>query len=535
MVKPLCTGDTICLRAPDYMSFLQLEVTQIVPSPYQHRRVFDDAALRELARSIEQDGLLQPITVRPVKDHFELIAGERRWRAFQLTPLKTIPARVLEVNDLQARRLCATENLQRADLANLEEVMALAELVDASLLLDCGDEYAQIGILQEPKWRVKALLSKLDSDRRNGTDFFTHKFVGKVETIFTGLPKPKEWRSFLEHDLPLLFTPDEVQQFALEHRLSKSQTKAVETLRKAAPEVFKEIVKATPERVIERILELASDPIHPAAESKTRDIEEVRDLSADVICQAAKNSQVLQRQESALLVETTVTSRPVAPPVNPVKPGDWWTLGRHRLYCGDTSQPEFYADLPQVDFAFADPPYGVKADDWDEQFYWEHDWLIDKAPIVAVTPGQPAIVQFCRKTTMPYRNSMASWITNGVTLSEFGYQNWIYLAFFAREGIKLFRQCQDVIRCTINIADTPDTAHRGRKPAEMIARLFELYCPEQGTVLDPFLGSGTSLLIADKTHRTCFGGEIDPAYCWEIIRRWEAQTGGKARLHLGRT
>jgi hypothetical protein len=84
--------------------------------------------------------------------------------------------------------------------------------------------------IQEPKWRVRTLLMKLDSDDKNGTDYFRNKFIPKVEAIFTGLPKPKDWQSFQKNDLPLLFTHSEVQQFALEHRLNKAQTKAVDAL-----------------------------------------------------------------------------------------------------------------------------------------------------------------------------------------------------------------------------------------------------------------------------------------------------------------
>lgn len=73
---------------------------------------------------------------------------------------------------------------------------------------------------------------KLDSDDRNGTDY-TNKFVRKVIEIFSGLPKPKDWQSFQKHDLPLLFTASEVQQFALDHKLNKAQTKAVDALQKA--------------------------------------------------------------------------------------------------------------------------------------------------------------------------------------------------------------------------------------------------------------------------------------------------------------
>ena len=60
---------------------------------------------------------------------------------------------------------------------------------------------------------------KLDSDDKNGTDYFRNKFIPKVEAIFTGLPKPKDWQSFQKNDLPLLFTANEVQQFALDGNL----------------------------------------------------------------------------------------------------------------------------------------------------------------------------------------------------------------------------------------------------------------------------------------------------------------------------
>jgi len=503
---------------------VSIEVSNIGPSPFQHRRVFETGALRELAKSIERDGLIQPITVRPITGGmFELIAGERRWRAIkQFTELITIEARVLVVNDLQARRLCATENMQRVDLNPLEEVLALAELVDASLL-EFSEAYAPIGQIQEPKWRVRALLTKLDSDRKHGTNL-GNKFVAQVVEIFSSLPKPREWQAFHNHDLPLLFTTDQVWQFAFEHRLNKSQTRAFSELHKTAPVLFKEIVHSTPNRAIARLTELASNLA--VAESQTREIECVRDLSAETIRQATKNFTTMRRQQAAIVVERSFETSAAQPVV--VATGDWWQLGRHRLYCGDTSKPEFHANLPQVDFAFADPPYGVKADWWDESFYWEHDWLITKAPIVAVTPGQPAMMKFFRKTTMPYHNSMASWITNGHALSEFGYQNWIYLAFFARDGVSVFRQCQDVIRCTIDTSTNGETNHRGRKPAEMIAKILELYCPPSGVVIDPFLGSGTTLLVAEETGRSCIGGELSPTFCWKIIQRWGSQTGKQA-------
>lgn len=301
----------------------EIEVGSISPSPFQHRRVFDDAGLRELAKSIEQDGLIQPITVRPHEGGYELIAGERRWRAVRkFTALKTIQARVLHVNDLQARRLCATENLQRADLTSLEEVLALAELVDASMLEFSGD-YAPLSPVQEPKWRVKSVLSKLNSDRANKTNYFIPKFGDKIEEIFSGLPKPKDARKFLENDLVLLFTPAEVQEFALKHRLNKSQTKAVNEMSKAAPAVFKSLAESEQGNIVKTITRMAT-PVHsysPQDEEENDSVETVADLSADTISRATRNYQAENKKlQRHLMIEEQAASIAESSPEVPVGP-----------------------------------------------------------------------------------------------------------------------------------------------------------------------------------------------------------------------
>ena len=88
------------------------------------------------------------------------------------------------------------------------------------------DEYAPLSTIQEPKWRVRTLLHKRIADGANKTKYIS-KFANKIDEVFTGLPKPKDWITFAQKDLPLLFTASEVQQFALEHRLNKAQTQKV--------------------------------------------------------------------------------------------------------------------------------------------------------------------------------------------------------------------------------------------------------------------------------------------------------------------
>jgi ParB family chromosome partitioning protein len=104
-------------------------VSAIAPNPFQPRRSFDDAALAELAASISASGLLQPITVRAVGSRFELIAGERRWRAVQSLGWTKIPVIVRDFDDQTALSLALIENLQRDDLSALDAAHGYQRLV----------------------------------------------------------------------------------------------------------------------------------------------------------------------------------------------------------------------------------------------------------------------------------------------------------------------------------------------------------------------------------------------------------------------
>ena len=107
---------------------MQLPVSQVRPNPYQPRQHFDTERLQELASSLQTQGLLQPIVVRRQLDGFELIAGERRWRAAQIAGLETIPALVRRASDEEVLGLALLENLQREDLNPLEEARAYQRL-----------------------------------------------------------------------------------------------------------------------------------------------------------------------------------------------------------------------------------------------------------------------------------------------------------------------------------------------------------------------------------------------------------------------
>ena len=116
--------------APAGGQLLQLALDAVIPNPHQPRKHFVPEALNDLAASIRQTGILQPVVVRRSGNAYELIAGERRWRAARMAGLATVPAVVREVPDGRMLEAALVENIQRADLNPLEKAQAYQKLID---------------------------------------------------------------------------------------------------------------------------------------------------------------------------------------------------------------------------------------------------------------------------------------------------------------------------------------------------------------------------------------------------------------------
>lgn len=119
-------------EAPDGVApvFAEIPTAAVVPNPHQPRVHFDEETLGELAASIAQLGVLQPILVRPVGEQFQLIAGERRWRAAHRAGLATVPAIIRTSDDVSSVEQALVENLHRQDLTPLEEAAAFQQLIE---------------------------------------------------------------------------------------------------------------------------------------------------------------------------------------------------------------------------------------------------------------------------------------------------------------------------------------------------------------------------------------------------------------------
>jgi len=112
-------------------STVTLKISEIEPNKSQPRREFDETALAELAESISQHGVLQPLLVRPIADGgYQIVAGERRWRASRMAGLTEVPVVIKELTDKETMEFALIENLQREDLNPVEEAMGFRQLID---------------------------------------------------------------------------------------------------------------------------------------------------------------------------------------------------------------------------------------------------------------------------------------------------------------------------------------------------------------------------------------------------------------------
>lgn len=209
----------------------QLRREQLVPAPWQPRRSFDRAGLLALARSVRAEGVRQNLVVRPHPTqggHYEIIAGERRWRAsdpevgaaLALTPEevgtlegeapRTLPCLIVNLDDPEARRLSAVENLQRENLDPVDEASYRLLLVQEALGLAVGEHVMTSSLAQEIGRRLHTL--------RNAPEQFPEE-TAALRRLFQQLGT-LTWESYATNHLPLLQLPDDLLTAVREGRVA---------------------------------------------------------------------------------------------------------------------------------------------------------------------------------------------------------------------------------------------------------------------------------------------------------------------------
>lgn len=166
-----------------------LPIEQLERGQYQPRREFDAIALQELAESIQSAGLIQPIVVRPKGSNYEIVAGERRWRAAQLVHLQEVPCLVNYYTDEQTAAVTAIENINRVDLNPIEEAQAYQRLIDEFSYIH--EEIA--AIVGKSRTKITNSLRLLKLEKRIRLFLIEGKLTEGHGKILAGLPNALQY------------------------------------------------------------------------------------------------------------------------------------------------------------------------------------------------------------------------------------------------------------------------------------------------------------------------------------------------------
>lgn len=220
-----------------------------------------------------------------------------------------------------------------------------------------------------------------------------------------------------------------------------------------------------------------------------------------------------------------------------VEPGQLWQCGVHRVLCGDATRPEDYVKIlagAEVQAVVTDPPYGVGipyegfADTLEnvQGLVGAFMPLLEGYPVVALTPGIPAMWYYPRPAWLmawvhPASTSSGPWGFNGLNpILVYGKDPYLQAGYGRRHDHVVLVDDRD-----------GEMVHPCPKPLKMWSWLVERMTAEPAqTILDPFLGSGTSMIAAEQTNRRCFGIELDPGYVAVALDRWERATGLPPKL-----
>lgn len=273
------------------------------------------------------------------------------------------------------------------------------------------------------------------------------------------------------------------------------------------------------------------------------ELEELNDLEFDISLLGFEDKEIeslLSEPTEGLTDEDAVPDLPEEPTT---KLGDLWILGEHRLLCGDSTSIDAVDKLMggnKADMVFTDPPYNVAFNGRSGKFdVIKNDKLSDDE-FVDFIDGFLSTLEVINSNTYYICCNWAFYGLLQLKLKPKACIVWAKNVFGLGRGYRHqheFILFDGLIDPSItnesdlwNIAKDSKYKHPTQKPVELSFRAIKNSSKEKNIVLDLFLGSGSTLIAAEKTNRKCYGMELDPKYCDVIIQRWEEFTGNKAEL-----
>ncbi|MBW4496733.1 MAG: ParB/RepB/Spo0J family partition protein [Oscillatoria princeps RMCB-10] len=250
---------------------IQLPLEQISPSKLQPRSYFSPERMAELTESVKQHGVIQPILVRPFgKDHYELVAGERRYQAARAAGLTQVPAVVRDMNDAEALRYALMENLQREDLNPVEETEGILKLLELSL--------------QTGRSEVISLLNQMSkADRGLADNVIRQEDRQAILSVFQSLGRLSP-ESFRTNRLPILNLPPDVRDAIRQGQINYTKGREIGKIKDAdlRAEILKEAsaeslsLREIRERINEQQQGTDRDALPTRMEAVTKKIKQLK-------------------------------------------------------------------------------------------------------------------------------------------------------------------------------------------------------------------------------------------------------------------
>ncbi len=425
-----------------------------------NRRPVKDEKVAELMESIKANGLLNPITV---DQNLNLIAGLHRLTACKLLHFKEIECNIVTYTHADQASLAEIdENLIRNELEPLDR---------AQLWLEREQILGRLGLRAKPGDNQHTLKGSENISPPPKTTMELAKEVGYSERTFQMgkqiakdiFPEVKE----IIKDTPLAKSTTDLL------RIARAGSKE-RTLAEQAEQSLAQAKEKGDQEEAKKQAELAAQ-----ARAKQKELQ----IEAYKRAIAQKDAKSLKKQAHSQVQQPMKKSNVVTQQFG-VKVGEEWTLGRHLVYCGDTSGKEFMKLLPgnaALAIATLSPT-------------WNHNYLVDEARIVAVLRSEGNIYEFCSRNRMPFQYELV--LGN------------IYIGIFSHHSIS-----------------KPETPINIEGIEGIVSYLLNLYTNPNNFVISPFMGNSEIIIACERMGRSCFSGDENPELVTRGIIRWQNWTG----------
>lgn len=450
-------------------------------------RKFNADKANELAKSIEKIGLLQPIVI---DNNYNLIVGLHRLEACaRILGWEDIPCQIVYFDELNSEIAEIDENLIRADLLVLERADLLARRQE---IYELSHPETKAGVSQA--LAMHRHLGHNVTEFISATPAFAKNIAGRANVSER---KIRQEIQISKNILP------EIKNIIGNTNLADSKVDLINLCRLEG-NIQKEVV----------------NKIQKGEANKVKD-------ALYLVKKENINRQFAKAEQATAQADIGIISNNIE-----LSAGDVFKLGNHILICGDNNDPAVKEYLRQFHFAlaFADPPYNLGLADYDKgNFVWTQDYIENLSDVVAVIPGTMSLQSFMKATCMNYRWALCTHFKNLHSGSPVGYTHFYITLIFSRLK-SIHSNTKDFISLTLpNMPEEDKSIAKYRqKPAAYLSWLFEIFTTENDLVLDPFAGSGQTVLICEAMGRKCITVEIIPEMVRAIINRFENKFGIKA-------